>query len=193
MFCPKCGMKNPETGKFCRSCGTDLSMVSDALSGKQDNKMPGFGLIAPIQPLEPIDLMNRRGKHVTWESMLTTLFTGLAFFVISIILGVTGMAKASKWWFWLLIPAFVMIGTGIAHYIQLKKSEQKFTPISEPETAKSFSETSSATNLPPGQTEYVASDSRYKTGELVPPSVVEATTRHLEINSEGETMTLPKK
>jgi hypothetical protein len=34
----------------------------------------------------------------------------------------------------------------------------------------------------------------YDTGELAaPPSVTESTTRHLEINSEGETMTLPKK
>ncbi|MDQ3321278.1 MAG: hypothetical protein M3525_02280 [Acidobacteriota bacterium] len=34
----------------------------------------------------------------------------------------------------------------------------------------------------------------YDTGELAaPPSVIEGTTRHLEINNEGETMTLPKK
>ncbi len=34
----------------------------------------------------------------------------------------------------------------------------------------------------------------YDTGELAaPPSITEGTTRHLEINNEGETMTLPKK
>ncbi len=39
-----------------------------------------------------------------------------------------------------------------------------------------------------------AQKSIYDTGELAaPPSVVEGTTRHLEINDEGETMTLPKK
>jgi hypothetical protein len=47
--------------------------------------------------------------------------------------------------------------------------------------------------LPPPQTEFVAPDSRYKTGDLVPPSVVENTTRLLEIDSEGETINLPKK
>ncbi|MFN2501427.1 MAG: zinc-ribbon domain-containing protein, partial [Pyrinomonadaceae bacterium] len=30
MFCPKCGSQNPETGKFCRSCGTDVGGVSSA-------------------------------------------------------------------------------------------------------------------------------------------------------------------
>ena len=48
-------------------------------------------------------------------------------------------------------------------------------------------------SLPPPQTEWAAPESRYKTGDLVPPSVAEGTTRHLEIDSEGQTMTLPKK
>lgn len=194
MFCPKCGVKNPEAGKFCRSCGTDLSPVSDALSGKSKNEMPGFGMmIQPMQPMQPINLLNRRGRTVNLESVLSTLFTGLAFLVISIILGVSGVANASRWWFWLLIPAFAMLGTGLAQYIQLKKNEQKFIPNSEPpETVKSFNQDSNA-SLPPVQTEYIAPDSRYKTGDLVPPSVAERTTRHLEMNSEGETMTLPKK
>jgi hypothetical protein len=85
-----------------------------------------------------------------------------------------------------------MLGTGLAQYIQLKKNEQKTVLQSEPETVKSFSQTHNQ-SLPPIQTEYIAPDSRYKTGDLVPPSVAEGTTRHLEINSEGETMTLPKK
>ena len=187
-------MKNSETGKFCRSCGTDLSTISDALSGKSSSKMPGFGMmIQPMQPMQPINLLNKKGKAVNWESMLSTLFTGFAFLIISIILGVTGVANASRWWFWLLIPAFAMLGTGLAQLIQLKKNEQKFIPNSEqPETAKSFNQTTNA-SLPPIQTEYIAPDSRYQTGDLVPPSIAEGTTRHLEINHEGETMTLPKK
>ena len=194
MFCPKCGMKNPEAGKFCRSCGTDLSTVSDALSGKSNNETPGFGMT--MQPMQPINLLNKKGKTVNLESMLSTLFTGFAFLVISIILGVTGVANASRWWFWLLIPAFAMLGTGIAQYIQytqLKKHGQNFIPNSDPaETVKSFNQTPNA-SLPPIQTEYVAPISRYQTGDLVPPSVAEGTTRHLEMNHEGETMTLPKK
>ena len=146
-----------------------------------------------MQPMQPINLLNKKVKAVNWESMLSTLFTGFAFLVISIILGVTGMANASRWWFWLLIPAFAMLGTGLAQYIQLKKNEQKFIPNSEQtDTIKSFNQAPNA-SLPPIQTEYVAPDSRYQTGDLVPPSVAEETTRLLEINTEGETMTLPRK
>jgi len=30
IFCPKCGCQS-ETGRFCRLCGTNLALVSDAL------------------------------------------------------------------------------------------------------------------------------------------------------------------
>ena len=34
MFCPKCGSNQGEGRKFCTSCGTNLLVVSQALSGK---------------------------------------------------------------------------------------------------------------------------------------------------------------
>jgi hypothetical protein len=33
MFCPKCGSQS-EYGKFCRGCGTNLEIVSEALTGQ---------------------------------------------------------------------------------------------------------------------------------------------------------------
>jgi hypothetical protein len=42
MFCPKCGSNQGEGRKFCTSCGTNLLLVSQALSGKlpQSNTLP---------------------------------------------------------------------------------------------------------------------------------------------------------
>src|SRR5437762_12705613 len=37
MYCPKCGSQNPDDLKFCTRCGTNLAVVSDALSGKFDH------------------------------------------------------------------------------------------------------------------------------------------------------------
>ena len=34
MFCPKCASENTDAVKFCRVCGTNLTMVSLALAGK---------------------------------------------------------------------------------------------------------------------------------------------------------------
>lgn len=186
MFCPKCGTQNPDNGKFCRNCGTDLSPVSSALSGKPQ----GFQPMQPMQPMQPVQLWDRRGRPVSWESAIGKLFGGLAFLIISIVLAFSQMGRV--WWFWLLIPAFTMLGTGIAQYIQLRKQEQRNLQNYPPGAGSAFIPSNpSNASLPPTQTEYVSPhvDSRYKTGDLVPPSVVEATTRHLEMNKDGETMT----
>lgn len=176
MFCPKCGQQNPETGKFCRSCGTDLGNVTDALTGKPTAK----------------PLLDRKGREITWEGPVTQLFMGFAFLVVSIILGFSGMGRG--WWFWMLIPAFGMLGSGIAKVIQLKKAEQARGPVIAPPDARLMPDVPPQAGLPSPQTEFVpVTDSRYKTGDLVPPSVTDGTTRHLELDSEGKTMTLPKK
>lgn len=178
MFCPKCGTNNPEDGKFCRKCGTDLKFVSLALTGKisvAQNK---------IQKKEKDDL----------SGSFSSLFGGLAFLTISIILA--GQPMGRGWWFWLLIPAFTMIGKGVASIIQMKNQNKKNLSgieLDNTENLKGF-DVNESKNLPSAQTEFVSNipDAIYETGDLVPPSVVENTTRHLKINSEGETMTLPK-
>jgi len=175
MFCPKCGTKNPETGKFCRKCGTDLGNVSEALTGTSSSR--------------------RHGKHrksaPSWESAISTLSMGVAFLTVSCILGVSNMGRG--WWFWMLIPAFAMVGAGISKIIAIKQAEKEKIPLDLPDYSNQISSNEKEA-LPPKQTEYVSNipDGKYETGELVPPSVVENTTRHLEMDKEGETMTLPR-
>ncbi len=76
MFCPKCGTQNPESGKFCRKCGTDLSPVSDALSGKLSNQNQGFGTMQPIQPMQ---ISNGKAAPVKIFVIALSQLTGLAF------------------------------------------------------------------------------------------------------------------
>lgn len=241
MFCPKCGTQNPDNGKFCRQCGTDLATVSDALIGKISGKNEGFGM---MQPIKPMQLWDKKGKPVHWEGAITKLFSGLAFLIISIVLSVTPMGRG--WWFWMLIPAFGALGSGIAQIVQLKKNE-RFAPaaFAGQNTQNVFNSAASKAVLPSPsehlnniqtliysgrkieaikayretygtglkeakeavellerrQTSTIPQNyvepphgSIYDTGELTaPPSIVESTTRHLEMNSEGETMTLPEK
>lgn len=168
-------MQNSETGKFCRSCGTDLGNVSVALTG---NLRPNAALL------------DKKGRPVSWEKAVTKIFTGLAFIAVAIALGFSQMGRG--WWFWMLIPAFTSLGAGVAQYIQLQKAEKGgmgYNPVIQPSAMPPAPNQS----LPPTQTEYVSPDSRYKTGDLVPPSVTDSTTRHLEMDPEGQTMTLPKK
>ena len=34
MFCPKCAAQNADDAKFCRACGTDISLVPQAVTGQ---------------------------------------------------------------------------------------------------------------------------------------------------------------
>ena len=171
MFCPKCGQQNPETGKFCRSCGTDLGNVSQALSG--------------AQPPKPAQILNAKGKPISYESAITKIFSGIGFLAVAIALAFT---IGKGWWFWMLIPAFGALGSGIAQYIQIKNSAGSGATFA----ASQESLPSQGAALPPAQTEFVSPESRYKTGDLVPPSVTDNTTRLLEMESEDKTKALPK-
>ena len=175
MFCPKCGIQNPESGKFCRSCGTDLGNVSDVLTGRLQIEK---------------GCRNSKGRPITLESAVTKFFMGVAFVIVAIALAVTG--RGGGWWFYMLIPALMFVGGGIAQYMQIRRFEQGRVQFSaESHNAMTTSAPNAA--LPPQQTNFVSPESRYKTGDLVPASVTDGTTRHLEVNSEGETMTLPKR
>ena len=182
MFCPKCGTKNPDDGKFCRSCGADLENVSAALSGK-----------LPKQQY----VVDPRKRGASWEQAITKIFMGVAFLIVAIILGVTGTFGAQFWWFWLLIPAFGSLGSGVAQFVQLKKLEKHEAAFAPQNTQNVIDSAPPNNALPPTQTDYVEppKESIYDTGDLVerPGSVTEGTTRHLQMDSEGETMTLPKK
>jgi hypothetical protein len=171
MFCPKCGAQNPSDGKFCRSCGSDLSVVSAALTGN---------LTLPAET-------DGDGKPVNIATAISTMFTGMAFFAVSIILGVTGAGR--NWWFWLLIPAFAVFGSGFAQLVRLKAKEaDERRRSAERDNAPSLN--ASVNVLNPKPSNFAAAEVRYKTGDLVPPSVTDGTTRNLEIDKEGQTMPL---
>lgn len=161
MFCPKCATSNLDGAKFCRSCGTNVSLVPQALSGQLPQAAP--------EEIDPSCRENRRSgrRALSLDHAFKNVFMGVAFMVVAIALAFSRMGGG--WWFWMLIPAFSMMGTGVAQYIRLKEREKRaFQP-------GSF-------NQPSLQPPTAAGAFPVRnTGELVPPppSVTEGTTRHL--------------
>lgn len=96
------------------------------------------------------------------------MFIGVAFLLVSLALS---RSIGAGWWFWMLIPAFSLMGSGVAQYLRLKEQGSSF-------------------NAPPTFPNRVAAPpprefQRRNTGELVapPPSVTEGTTRHLGVEA----------
>ncbi|HEY6804070.1 MAG TPA: zinc ribbon domain-containing protein [Pyrinomonadaceae bacterium] len=167
MFCPKCATKNMEGASFCRTCGANISLVPQALSGQ------------PV-PYEEIDdsragrkaRRRQRKEEPRLDNAFRNIFMGVAFLVVAIALARSGQS----WWFWMLFPSFSMMATGVSQYIRVKDQERK-AAILRGHNIQAL----------PNRESYVPSQnlSAPGTGELRPPvpSVTEGTTRHLGVEA----------
>jgi hypothetical protein len=154
MFCPKCATPNPDGGSFCRGCGANISLVPQAMTGE----------IAKQPDEEDVPEWRRRYRRgeLTLEQAFKKMFLGIAFLFIAIALSRTGIG--STWWFWMLLPAFSLMGTGIAQCIRVREREKQ-TSLQAPPVGRAF----------PAR----------PTDELMAPvpSVTEGTTRHLGVEA----------
>src|SRR6267142_4987771 len=111
MFCPKCASQNLDGASFCRSCGANISMIPQALSGQ----LP--------QAKDDSDVGRRRrrrgGREPSWDHAFKNIFVGIAFVIIAIALGFSRVGYG--WWFWMLIPAFSLMGAGLSQCMRLKE------------------------------------------------------------------------
>ena len=158
MFCPKCATQNLDGASFCRSCGANIRLIPQALSGQ----------IEPVR--DELDVGRRgrrRGREATIDQACRSGFMGLAFLLVAIALSFSPMGRG--WWFWMLIPAFSMMGSGVAQYLRVKEQQRRSM------VGSSFDQP--AMPAAPRAESFPARN----TGELMapPPSVTEGTTRHL--------------
>jgi hypothetical protein len=159
MFCPKCATQNLEGASYCRVCGANISLVPQALSGQ----------LVQAREENAVET-GRRGRRrkrgeLSLDHAFKNIFMGIAFLLIAIALS---FSMGRGWWFWMLIPAFSLMGTGVAQYIRLREEKRALGPSGPMQPS-----------IPP--TPRVNSFPTRHTGELVPPppSVTESTTRHL--------------
>lgn len=159
MFCPKCATQNIDGASFCRSCGANISLIPQALNGELPQ--------VPDEKDGSLACVTGKGsKEATLESSFKNIFSGLAFLLVAIALAFT---IGRVWWFWMLLPAFSLLGSGFAQYIRWREQEKR-RALGLPQMTREFSPPPSYLEVP-----------RRNTGELRAPvaSVTEGTTRHL--------------
>ncbi len=191
MFCPKCGTKNPDDGKFCRSCGVDLGIVSAALNGPKA-PLYGVGGLDPGTAHIKSESGRRSDPAEVYGDSIKSIISGVGFLIVAIVLVTTNVANGQKWWWAMLFPAFTFLAKGISDLMKSRKMEA-MRPQFHSSAGNMVGSAPVVNALPSTQADYISPDSTYTTGDLVPLSVTDNTTRHLEVPTEGETMTLPKK
>lgn len=169
MFCPKCGIENPDNGKFCRGCGASLANVLAVLNGK-------------ISDEKAIFVKNELAE--LYSTGIRNTILGAGFLVTSIFL----FTIPGDTFFWLLmmIPAFCLIASGVSRIIKadVLKTKGKIETVE----SNALSQKKSQKELTPTKTDYIKPQNTiYETDNLSgqPISVTEDTTRHLQMNTEG--------
>jgi len=161
MFCPKCATQNVDGASYCRSCGANISLVPQALTGQ---------LPVADQPqwADRFERHRKRRREPSIEEAIRSIMMGIAFAVISVLVGKYSPGGWT-WWYWLLIPAATLLGKGFSNLARLRIARNQNPTFSGPQL-----NSVRPTDLP------VA-----RTGELRTPvpSVTEGTTRHLGVEA----------
>jgi hypothetical protein len=169
MYCPKCGVHNLEDAKFCRSCGADIRLVPQALTGHLPEGV--FG----VDELEELEEKGRKGrkykfkKPPTLEKGLENVFSGIAFLII-FTLGFFYMTGLFMLWVWFIIPALAYVGEGIGQIIRSRSATPALAPPDSTRHAHALPLTPAARELPAADTSEI---------KTPPSSVTESTTRNL--------------
>jgi zinc-ribbon domain len=170
LYCPKCGAQNTGEAKFCRACGTDISLVPQALTGVLAEKLAS-GPVGLHERRRRRRERERESRPVTIERAVRSLFMGLAFIFVAFAAR-TWAPQGNIWWFWMFIPAFGMLSDGVSTYLRL--AEEKKRSAAPP----FYTPPPTAVPHVPGP----AALPQRNTGEMIPPpSVTEGTTRHLGV------------
>ena len=164
MFCPKCATQNLDGASFCRTCGANISLVPQALTGQ---------VAKPPAEAGEGESFRKRGRELRLDHAFKNVFMGIAFLVIAVALSRSAFGRA--WWFWMLLPAFSMMGTGLAQYIRIREREKRESLVSNP----------ASRNFPDRANAFYGEVPARNADELMPPapSVTEGTTRHLGVEA----------
>lgn len=176
MFCPKCGLQNADDTKFCRNCGGNLSNVLVMVEGKMPDYHPQY-----------------EQNNDLFSSGIRNLILGFGLIFISILL-LFNLPGSPLYWLLTMISGIASLASGITRLV--KADQPKANTANQAAGRNSLPKSQSDAPLPPIQTEYIAPENlNYRTDNLArePFSITEPTTKHLEIDEEGESRYLVEK
>ena len=164
MFCSKCGNQIDEGVNFCRGCGADLglALIPRLRRSLSVSKGVDEGL-RESQSKDPDELT---------ASGIASVIIGDGFFMAAVLLSATHGSFSSTLWLLLLIPAFFFFGKGFADVLHARQIQRRRKQEELKDAAK-------VSELPPPRVSFIDAIKMHTSGELVPPTVTERTTRDL--------------
>lgn len=169
MYCPSCGSDNQKDLKFCTRCGTNLGVVSDALSGRPANGIKTDERLVKVLKdyyrSRPMTLIGAAGS-------VLSLFKLAGIFLLGFPEKMMPIAVLALGFFLLSLYAFIW---GLIRWNN-SSSELKARGTSPSKLQKSI-----AASERPSTTETDIEATPYSTDPIkIPSSVTEQTTRQLD-------------
>ncbi|MGH9847764.1 MAG: zinc-ribbon domain-containing protein, partial [Blastocatellia bacterium] len=87
MYCPRCGMQNTETTKFCRQCGLSLAQITGFVSSGGTGALAGPPPPTPQPPLVPGQLPETSEMLALKQKRTMTM---LAMCILPVVLTIIG-------------------------------------------------------------------------------------------------------
>lgn len=167
MYCPNCSGQNSDDAKFCRVCGSDLSLIVQAMTGK-------------LSSAKTDSIRKRRDRdaeaqpsHKLQKSIVSG-FMGLGFVAV----GLSLMMYREWWGVFMFIPGFMFIGQGVSAFAALKMSQSEFG--NSVQTARPINQSPRTGDLAPKPNSPGYRDGYGQGLPGPPPSVTEGTTKIID-------------
>jgi hypothetical protein len=182
MYCPRCGIENPtEDVKFCRGCGEDLRLTSQALQGHIGWSSFLAGRLD--------QLLSSRYRQSAFDGGIN-IFIGFVCLLLTLYYMLTGTGALI---FWVVVSLSALLGIGVGFYDVLiyRRSVRGFPREVDrvPGDLSIFKD--EAKTLPHAPRDAGAQTAEVESpatpAALAPSSVTENTTRHLEPRRGRET------
>lgn len=185
MYCPRCATENLDTVSFCRACGADIHLVPQAMTGNLPATQQDSIAVESGGRRRNRKKQNDEDRPASTARGIEKIFSGIGFIMVALAIW-RFMPGGQTWWFFMLIPAFALIGGGAAQFVRLGEHHAALHLPVSPQPPPALTTQSTLPLQTPATLSQNASLPPRRTGEMLTPplspaSVTEGTTRHLGV------------
>ena len=157
MYCPKCGIQNNDDTKFCRGCGENLKVISQAMSRR----------LSVILASKMDAYLERKNSRIRRDSIYNAL-SGSIFLICGLYLVIEGKTSWARSLFFVATGCIALLWSLWDHMVYKRSLSLDVRVVRGPPTAAELAQIDAA-----------------QIGEP-PASITESTTRHLDATIERQ-------
>jgi zinc ribbon protein len=124
MYCPKCGIQNNDETKFCRGCGENLKVISQAMTRR-----------LPVILASKMDAyLERKNARIRRDSIANAV-SGCLFIFLGLYNVIGTGASWARWWYFVVVGCFLLLWSLWDHMVYKRSLALDVRVVRGPPTA----------------------------------------------------------